>query len=95
MKKVTRTIETHKITPATVSMKNGKLETTPLEPIEVSNVTMNEKKALKLVQKAYGKTKQYVITGIETTKTTYALDFEKFMELATPINGEAEEETEN
>lgn len=95
MKKVTRTIETHKITPATVAMKNGKLETTPLEPIEVSDVTMNEQKALKLVQKAYGKTKQYVITGIEATKTTYALDFEKFMELATPIDGKAEEETEN
>lgn len=95
MKKVTRTIETHKITPATIAMKNGKLETTPLEPIEVSNVTMNEQKALKLVQKAYGKAKQYVITGIETTKTTYALDFEKFMELATPIDGEAKEETEN
>lgn len=95
MKKVTRTIETHKITPATVSMKNGKLEMTQLEPVEAINVSMNEKKALKLVQKAYGKTNQYIIVGIETTKTTYALDFEKFMELATPIDGEPEEETEN
>lgn len=95
MKKVTRTIETHKIIPASVAMKNGKLEMTPLDPIEVSNVTMNEQKALKLAQKTYGKTKPYVITGIETTKTTYALDVEKFMELATPIDGEAEEETEN
>lgn len=95
MKKVTRTIETHKITPAIVAMKNGKLETTQLDPIVVSNVTMNEQKALKLIQKTYGKTKQYVITRIETTKTTYAMDVEKFMELASPINGESEEETEN
>lgn len=95
MKKVTRTIETHKITAATVAMKNGKLEKTTLDPIVVSNVTMNEQKALKLVQKTFGKIKQYVITEIKTTKTTYALDFEKFMELATPIDGESEEETEN
>lgn len=49
MKKVTRTIETHTINSATVTMEDGKIVTTPLDPISISNVTMNNDKALKLV----------------------------------------------
>lgn len=55
MKKVTRTIETHTINSATVTMENDKIVTIPLEPISIINVTMNNDKALKLVRKKYGK----------------------------------------
>lgn len=82
MKKVTRTIETHVITPAEVKVENGQIVTTELPTVSVSNQGINEEKALKLVQKEYGKTKQYVILKIETSATTYGIDFDKFMELA-------------
>lgn len=85
MKKVTRTIETHTIKSAEVKFENGQVITNELDPITVSNQGVNEEKALKLVQKKFGKTKQYVIVGIETSSTTYGLDYDKFMELATII----------
>lgn len=94
MKKVTRTIETHTINSATVTTENGKIITTPLEPISISNVTMNNNKALKLVRKEYGKNGNYVITGIDTEKVTYGLPFEKFMELADVISGNEKDEDE-
>lgn len=92
MKKVTRTIETHTIDCATVTMENEKIVTIPLEPISISNVTMNNDKALKLVRKVYGKNSNYVITGINTEKVTYGLPFEKFMELAEVISRNETEE---
>lgn len=95
MKKVTRTIETHTINSATVTMEDGKIVTTPLEPISISNVTMNNEKALKLVSKKYGKNCNYVITGIDTKKVTYVLPFEKFMELAEVISGNEKDEDED
>lgn len=95
MKKVTRTIETHTINSATVTMENGKIVTTPLKPISISNVTMNNDKALKLVRKKYGKNGNYVITGFNTEKVTYGLPFEKFMELAEVISGNEKDEDED
>lgn len=94
MKKVTRTIETHTINSATVTMDNGKIATIPLEPISISNVTMNYDKALKLVCKKYGKNGNYVITGIDTKKVTYGMPFEKFMELAEVISGNEKDDSE-
>ena len=55
MKKVTRKIETHTINSASVTMENGKIVTTPLEPISISNVTMNKRQGFKLVRKEHGK----------------------------------------
>lgn len=95
MKKVTRTIETHTIKSATVTMENGKIATTSLEPISISNVTMNNDKALKVVRKKYGKNGTYVITGIDTKKVTYGLPFEKFMELAEVISGNEKDEDDS
>lgn len=95
MRKVTRTIETHTINSATVTMENGKIATTSLEPISISNVTMNNDKALKLVRKKYGKNNNYVITGIDTKKVTYGLPFEKFMELAEVISGNEKDEDDS
>lgn len=94
MKKVTRTIETHTINNAIVTVENGKIVTTSLEPISISNVTMNDAKALKLVRKKYGKNNNYVITGIDTKKVTYGLPFEKFMELAEVISGNEKDDSE-
>lgn len=93
MKNVTRTIETHTINSATVTMKDGEILKNPLEPITISNVTMNIDKALKLVRKKYGKNGSYVITGINTEKVTYGLSFEKFMELAEVISKNKKDET--
>lgn len=95
MKKVTRTIETHTINSATVTMENGKIATTSLDPISISNVTMNDDKALKLVRKKYGKKGNYVITGIDTKKVTYGLPIEKFMELAEVISGNEKDEDDS
>ena len=92
MKKVTRTIETHTINSASVTMENDKIVTTPLEPISISNVTMDNDKALKLVRKEHGKNGNYVITGIDTEKVTYGLPFEKFIELAEVISENKTEE---
>lgn len=96
MKRLTRTVETHTINGASVTVEDGKIVTTPLEPISISNVTMNNEKALKLVRKKYGRTGNYVIIGIDTEKVTYGLPFEKFMELAEVISGneKAKDETE-
>ena len=95
MKKVTRSIETHTINSAIVTMENGKIATTSLEPISISDVTMNNDKALKLVRKKYGKNGNYVITGIDTKKVTYGLPFEKFMELAEVISRNEKDENES
>lgn len=95
MRKVTRTIETHTINSATVAIENGKIATTSLEPISISNITMNNDKALKLVREKYGKNGNYVITGIDTKKVTYGLPFEKFMELAEVISGNEKDEDDS
>lgn len=95
MKKVTRTIETHTINSAIVTMENNKIATSSLEPISISNVTMNNDKALKLVRKKYGKNGNYVITEIDTKKVTYGLPFEKFMELAEVISGNEKDEDDS
>ena len=95
MKKVTRTIETHTINSESITMINGKIVTESLEPISISNVTMNNDKALKLVRKKYGKNGNYVIAGIDTKKVTYGLPFEKFMELAEVISGNEKDEDDS
>ena len=82
MKKVTRTFETHKIYPATVKVENGQVVTEGLAPITVFNDTMSQEKALKLTRKQYGRTGNYVIMDIITTKDTYEMPVDKFIELA-------------
>ena len=85
MKQITRTIEEHKIYASSVKMENGELVQNELEPVFVMNESMNPQKALKKVKKAHGKDQQYVITNIETTATTYAIDFDTFMQNAKPV----------
>lgn len=82
MKKVTRTIETHTIYVSEVKFMEGEIKTFPLEPIKISNTSIDKEKALKLSQKTYGKLKQYIITDIQTDSKTYGLDFDKFIEQA-------------
>lgn len=82
MKKVTRTIETHVIHGARIKMENGEIKTEDLEPIELFNQGVNAEKALKLIQKVYGKKDQYVVKEIVTTANTYGIDFDFFMEHA-------------
>ena len=82
MKKVTRSFETHRIYPATVKVENGKVVTEDLAPITVFNDTMNQEKALKLTRKEYGRNGNYVILDICTTKDTYGMTVDKFLEQA-------------
>ena len=82
MKKVTRTFETHKIFPATVKVENGQVVTEELAPITVFNDTMSQEKALKLTRKEYGRNGNYVILDICTTKDTYGMNADKFLEHA-------------
>ena len=82
MKKVTRTFEPQKISPATVKMENGEVVTEELAPITVFNDTMSQEKALKLTRKEYGRNGNYVILNICTTKDTYSMNVDKFLEHA-------------
>lgn len=94
MKQVTRTIETHVIKPALVTVNDGNLVSTPLDDIVVFNDTMSNEKALKLVKKAYGKDKQVIILDIETTSETYAVDFDVFMQNAKVVEPKKKDEVE-
>lgn len=82
MKKVTRTFETHKIFPATVKVENNQVVTEGLQPIVIFNETMDQEKALKFTRKHYGRSGNYVIMDIITTKDTYEMPVDKFIELA-------------
>ena len=60
-KMITRTFETHHIYGAKVEVENGVVITHDLEPIEIFNQGVNQEKAIKLLQKVYGKKNQYII----------------------------------
>lgn len=94
MKKVTRTIETLTIKCASVTMENGNIKTTELEPVTVENVKLNNDKALATVRKKHGKNGNYVILGIDSTRVTYGVPYDKFMEIAEIIPEKEAQETE-
>jgi hypothetical protein len=100
MKKITRTVTTSIIKASEVSFKDGKVMSIPLKEVVCDNEIITDgAKALKKVQKAYGKEKQYVITGIEKKEVLYGLDYDTFMKYAKVITKEeaeadAKEETE-
>lgn len=94
MKRVTRTIETTTIYPATVAMVDGKLVTTPLEPVVIKSEPYTETKAMKLIRNTYGRTGNYVIADKETKKDVYAIDVDKFMEIATIVTDDEVEAEE-
>lgn len=87
---VTRSVKTSKIYASIVNVSGGEIIATPLEPIIVETITVTPEKALKLVQKTYGKKNQYVVNEVVETSKTYALETEKFMELAHEVNKEEE-----
>lgn len=96
MKKITRTVDTFHIYASIVGMEDEQVKLTNLTCISVTGRTVNEKNALKFVQKEYGKNNQYVIREIEKKSTTYALPFDVFMKYAEPIIAKeaAQNETE-
>lgn len=91
MKRITRTIETHTIYPATVTMVDGKLVTNELKPLTLNSVAYTEARAMKAIRSEYGRTGNYVIINKETKKDVYAVDVDKFMEIAKIV---AEDEVE-
>lgn len=86
MKKITRTFETHTIFAEQVSFEQGKIITSPLEPISVFNETVTNDNALKLIRKKYGKNNNYIIKEIVTKRTTYSMDIDKFMDLSDVVD---------
>lgn len=93
MKRITRTIETHTIYPATVTMVDGKVVTNYLKPLTLTSVVYTEARAMKAIRKEYGRTGNYVIIDKETKKDVYAVDVDKFMEIAKIVTeDEADEE---
>ena len=94
MKRITRTIETHTIYPATVTMVDGQLITKELEPLVLNSVAYTETRAMKAIRNAYGRTGNYVIAKKETKKDVYAVDVDKFMEIAKIVTDEEEDPSE-
>ena len=84
-KQITRTFDTHYIYGGRVELENGEIIVHDLEPIAVFNQGVNQEKAIKLLQKNFGKTNQYVVKEIKTETKTYGLDFDFFMEHAEVI----------
>lgn len=71
-----RTIENSTIECASVRVENGQLVTIGLEPIMVEEGNVTNEKAIKLVQKTYGKTGQYVILDIVKTQEVYEISID-------------------
>ena len=83
MKQITRTVTTFSIFASSVKVVDGKIETTDLSAIEMHDeASCDDKKALKEVQKKYGKDNQYVIRSIERKDVVYGIDFDVFMKNA-------------
>lgn len=91
MKQITRTVTSTNIYASTVSFEKGTVVTTDLCCITVDNAKLDDKKALKVVQKKHGKDNQYVIRSIEYSEVTYGIDFDTFMKYATPIEKASDE----
>lgn len=85
---ITRNIPTSKILAVEAFAKDGELQSKKLKPVTIVGVKMNEEKALKAVREVYGKEKQFVITGIETTEQAFTMSVEDFMKNATAIIAE-------
>lgn len=85
MRMITRTVETHVITSAMVGVVEGQVTTTELEKIIINNQTINDEKALKLVQKKFGKGNQYVILSIETSSKVLGIEYDLFLKHAKEI----------
>lgn len=94
MNRITRTIETHTIYPATVNMVDGQLIIEELEPLVLNSVAYTEKRAMTAIRNVYGRTGNYVITKKETKRDVYAADVDKFMEIAKIVTDEEEEASE-
>lgn len=88
MKLITRTFITSIIEVAKITGvdETGVIKTEQLNPITVFNTKVDEVKAIKLAQKKYGKTNQYVILSISENEETLALELDKFLELAHSVN---------
>jgi hypothetical protein len=94
MKQVTRTIIFSIIECAKVEVKDGKIETAPLEPVKVLGSRVKQEKALKYVKDTYGKENTYAVVSIEHKEQLYGMDAEFFMKHAKPIVDEEKKKEE-
>jgi hypothetical protein len=89
-KTITRTIVSTTIMSATVRVVNGKVTSSDNAPLTINGV-IDDDKALKEVQKAYGKINQYVILGRLETNDIYEISVDDFMKYATKVEAPKEE----
>ncbi len=90
-KMITRTITTSKIYASTVSYENGEIKLEDM-PYIVEEGKISNEKALKIVQKKYGKGNQYVIRAVEEVNELYGMSIKDFMRGATKFDVEEKEE---
>lgn len=88
---ITRTITSTTIRSAVVVVENGKVVTKENPSVTVNGTVENDK-ALKVVQSKYGKDNQYVILGVEPQEATYEISVEDFIAHATKVETPASTE---
>lgn len=83
----TRTLATSTIKAFRLSVKDGKPSAEELPAIVVAG-KVNEKEALKAVQKEYGKDSSVAVGSIEVEENLYAISVEDFMKHAVKVEKE-------
>lgn len=79
MKSITRTISTTTITAKKVEVVNGEVVTQEVNPVIVTGEKVNNKKALNLVRKEYGRDAQYIVTSVKEEENVYSIDLAAFV----------------
>lgn len=88
MKYIKRTLVDSVIFASQVRFENDQVVAVDLPHITVFNEIVDEEKAIKILQKKYGKLGQYAIRYIDTTERKYQISVEDFVKNATLILSE-------
>lgn len=79
MKTITRTVESSIIYSSRIHVTDGQVTLEELEPLTVTHEKVNEKKALNIVKKFYGKKDNYAITKIVYEEVKYSMNLLDFI----------------
>lgn len=85
---ITRTITSSVIKGFKLTMKEGTPSVEELDPVSVSG-RVNEKQALKQLEKAYGKSSPITVASITEENDVYEISVEDFMKYATKVDKES------
>lgn len=81
-KRVSRTVETHKVKTGYVQVVDGDVKVVELPVFEMFNEGVTNEKVIRRLKKEHGKDKNYVILGVETSEQVYAMEMEEFLRQA-------------